>query len=65
MNLVEQFYADHADEHRRELLARYAYAWASRPVQKLARNLVGLDLLAAVGVAQRLQRARTKRRNTK
>ena len=55
MNETEKFYAERADSIQRDLLARYALAWASEPVQELAPKLVGLDLMAAVGVAQELK----------
>ena len=54
MDLIETFYAERKDAIQRDLLARYAFAWSPKPVQKLARKLVGLDLLAAVDVAQEL-----------
>ena len=54
MNEIEQFYAERAEAIQRDLLGRYALAWADERVQELARKLVGLDLLTAVGVAQKL-----------
>jgi 3-deoxy-D-manno-octulosonate 8-phosphate phosphatase KdsC-like HAD superfamily phosphatase len=54
---IEQFFAARKEQDYRDLLGRYALAWASEPVQKLARNILGLDLLAAVGVAQELEQA--------
>ena len=60
MDFIEQYYADHADEIQRDLLGRYAYAWASKRVQKLTRNLIKLDLLSAVGVALKLDEQETK-----